>query len=35
MGYRICPECGARLDPAEICDCWQSSDNVEKETTAA
>lgn len=22
MDYcRICPECGARLDPGEICDC--------------
>ena len=21
MGYRICPDCGARLDPGEICDC--------------
>jgi len=19
--YRICPECGAHLDPGEICDC--------------
>lgn len=19
--YRICPSCGASLDPAEICDC--------------
>ena len=21
MGYRICPECGAHLDPDERCDC--------------
>lgn len=21
MQYRICPECGAHLDPAEVCDC--------------
>lgn len=19
--FRICPDCGARLDPGEICDC--------------
>lgn len=19
--YRICPECGAALDPGEVCDC--------------
>ena len=21
MDYRICPDCGASLDPGEICDC--------------
>ncbi len=21
MGYRICPDCGAYLDPGERCDC--------------
>lgn len=21
MIYRICPDCGAHLDPGEICDC--------------
>lgn len=21
MMYRICPDCGAALDPGEICDC--------------
>jgi len=21
MYYRICPDCGAHLDPGEICDC--------------
>lgn len=19
--YRVCPECGAALDPGEVCDC--------------
>lgn len=27
MGERICPYCGARLDPDEHCDC---QDNEEK-----
>lgn len=27
MGYRICPDCGARLDPGEICDCWKPVQN--------
>lgn len=22
--YRICPECGAALDPGEVCDCRTS-----------
>lgn len=21
MSYRICPSCGAHLDPGELCDC--------------
>lgn len=21
--YRICPDCGAYLDPDERCDCWK------------
>lgn len=21
MAYRVCPDCGANLDPGEICDC--------------
>lgn len=21
MGYKTCPDCGANLDPGEICDC--------------
>lgn len=23
MGYRICPVCGAHLDPGEVCDCQE------------
>lgn len=29
MAYRICPECGAYLDPGEVCDCHKS-DETEK-----
>lgn len=29
MAYRICPECGATLDPGERCDC-----TVEQESQA-
>lgn len=21
MAYRVCPDCGAHLDPGEVCDC--------------
>lgn len=35
MGYRICPECGARLDPAEICDCRQAAELTKEEHAAA
>lgn len=27
MIYRICPDCGAHLDPGEICDC-RSKENA-------
>lgn len=39
MAYRICPECGAYLDPGERCDCqgggeeWPVEDHSEKERT--
>lgn len=25
MCFRKCPECGAYLDPDEICDCWDET----------
>lgn len=28
MSLRICPECGASLDPGEICDC--QTDELER-----
>ena len=28
MDYRVCPDCGASLDPGEICDC-QDRDELE------
>ena len=28
MDYRVCPDCGASLDPGEICDC-QEQDALE------
>ena len=28
MAYRVCPDCGANLDPGEICDC-QEADELE------
>lgn len=30
MDYRICPECGAALDPGEICDCRKETDPENK-----
>ena len=29
--FRICPTCGASLDPGEHCDCNQKKANPEKE----
>lgn len=28
MGYHICPECGAHLDPGERCDCRDEKENA-------
>lgn len=30
--YRVCPNCGAHLDPGEQCDCW---DNKKTPASAA
>lgn len=27
MKYYECPNCGASLDPGEVCDCGQDSNN--------
>lgn len=27
MAYRICPYCGAALDPGEICDCKREAES--------
>ncbi len=29
--YRICPDCGAHLDPGETCDCRVEQEHMEKE----
>lgn len=31
MGNRVCPDCGAHLDPGEICDCQLDLENDKKE----
>lgn len=28
--YRICPDCGASLDPGETCDCKRGAFTVQK-----
>jgi len=37
--YRVCPHCGAHLDPREVCDCGpsksQSSGDLKKELPAS
>lgn len=34
MGYRICPYCGASLDPGERCDCQDEVATSQQETGA-
>jgi hypothetical protein len=29
--YRVCPDCGANLDPGEKCDCGRERAHIEKE----
>jgi len=29
--YRTCPDCGANLDPNEVCDCKRANGNLEKQ----
>ena len=31
MGYKICPYCGAALDPEEKCDCQKEASSGEAE----
>lgn len=33
--YRICPDCGAYLDPGEICDCKEKAAPDESDPEAA
>lgn len=30
MAYKICPECGANLDPGERCDCESGGDELDR-----
>ena len=30
--YRVCPLCGAALDPGERCDCQDTADHKEDDT---
>lgn len=32
MMYRVCPLCGAALDPGEQCDCQKTDDRKEDDT---
>ncbi len=29
MCYRVCPDCGANLDPGEVCDCRKPPEEIE------
>lgn len=31
MDYRVCPDCGASLDPGEICDCQEADKEDDNE----
>jgi hypothetical protein len=33
--YKTCPDCGAHLDPGELCDCRESAAEKAKENQAA
>ena len=35
MAYRVCPDCGASLDPGEICDCRKEAAPDESDPEAA
>lgn len=35
MGYKICPYCGASLDPGEKCDCQEEPETPQKEKEPA
>lgn len=35
MGERICPLCGAHLDPGEHCDCRETEENEKSPVPAS
>lgn len=35
MGERICPLCGAHLDPEEHCDCQETEENEKSPAPAS